>query len=58
MPISTAPEEWVEWRNEFEIEFKVILKELSNQRERFLVLSLRERALFILRQKDGREKVE
>jgi hypothetical protein len=30
MPISTAPEEWVEWRNEFEIEFKVILKELSN----------------------------
>jgi hypothetical protein len=30
MPISTAPEEWVEWRNELEIVFKVILKELSN----------------------------
>ena len=49
VPIPVLPEEHVQWRNDQEIEFKVILRDMNNEKMRYLVLSYKERALFFLR---------
>jgi hypothetical protein len=43
------PEEHVYWRNEQEIEFKIILREHTVERQCYLVLSKIEKALFLLK---------
>ena len=48
-PTPQIPEEHVFWRNDQEIEFKIILREHNTERQRYLVLSKIEKALFILR---------
>jgi hypothetical protein len=50
------PEEHIHWRNDKEIEFKIILKELNSERTRYLVLSKIEKALFFL--KSSNKEVE
>jgi len=44
-----VPEESVAWKNEFQIEFKIILTEMNNDRRRYLVLNIKNRHIQILR---------
>lgn len=37
------PEEFVDWKSDHEVEFRVILKELNLDRQRFLVINTRDR---------------
>lgn len=37
------------WKNEFQIEFKIILTEMNNDRRRYLVLNIKNRHIQILR---------
>ena len=41
-------EDKVEWKSDYEIEFKIIIKELNVERKRFLVLNIRDRKLVLL----------
>jgi len=37
------PEEFVDWKNDHEVEFRVILKELNVDRQRFLHINIKDR---------------
>ena len=39
----------MQWKSDFEIEFKIIMKELNVERKRYLALNMKDRAIQILR---------